>query len=100
MTVRASTGATLLNGTTVRSTRLPSNHRAIIRVEGGSTTRYSGVTRYGNSSRATSATISHRAQRNAVLRGEPELVIGPELSTIHPMSRTAAKTETASDASF
>src|SRR6478735_4704737 len=57
---------------------------------------------------ASAATTSQRATRKAVLRPEPELVIAGELSTIHlmsgsvsgPMSRTAAKAETTSDASF
>ena len=45
ITVRGSTGAICASGTTVRSTRLPETQRASIRVETGSTTRYSGASR-------------------------------------------------------
>ena len=71
-------------------------------METGSITRYNGDEQIGQQQKGR-----HRHNHDAdhpnglcCVRGDPDLVIARELSTIPPMSRFAARTEESSDASF
>ena len=92
--MRGSTGAICVERHAVRSTRLPVTQRPSIRVETGSTHAVERREQIGQQQQRHHCHNQPADQRERPFCGaNAELVIAPELSTIHPMSRTAAKTE-------